>query len=596
MSFRRWIGALAVLALFTGLASAQVLVTGASAGAFQCSSWVSVPFTVRAEGSTELVGDIGVQCTGGAAPTIGSPIPTADITISFGTNETSRLLTYSPPYSTTPANTSEALLLIDEPGSGLPTPVAGWGPGAAQVLCGVGGVPSSLYGAGTGGCQLYPRQLSGNYVMSSSPSSAVAGANVFAGVVNANQVTFYGIPVMPPVVANAARIFRMTNLRVNASALGLGQVLLSLSVAGASIPLSGSVQIAGYAQSGLTFQVRTPDNSGVLTTPNFSGCVAGVACPYGVLRFSENFGWAFKTRVVPLSATVGSGQQTNTLPPSNQNVPGTIYTSESGFISPLITGTQDGAVAGLADYGTRLKALFSNVPPGAHIWVATSNMANPVVALAGNSMTSFGQLVSAETAPESTPPVTATGSSAWGSTPAGYNYFALPSTSGSATAVWEVMNTNPATVENFDFPVWIVFDSGVTPVAPNIAGSARFARVAPTSITNVTSSTANGTYGVGAAISIQATFSGTVTVTGTPQLALNSGGTANYTSGSGTSTLTFIYTVGAGETSAHLDYTSTGALSLNGGTIKDTALTDAFLTLPAPGAAACGTRWFASSR
>ena len=95
MSFRRWIGALAVLALFTGLASAQVLVTGASAGAFQCSSCVSVPFTVRAEGSTELVGDIGVQCTGGAAPTIGSPIPTADITISFGTNETSRLLTAS---------------------------------------------------------------------------------------------------------------------------------------------------------------------------------------------------------------------------------------------------------------------------------------------------------------------------------------------------------------------------------------------------------------------------------------------------------------------------------------------------------------------
>lgn len=105
------------------------------------------------------------------------------------------------------------------------------------------------------------------------------------------------------------------------------------------------------------------------------------------------------------------------------------------------------------------------------------------------------------------------------------------------------------------------------------------------SVTNVTSSTANGQYGVGATISIQVTFSETVNVTGTPQLALNSGGTASYASGSGTNTLTFVYTVAAGQNSAHLDYTSTGALSLNGGTIKDTGSNNAVLTLPAPGAA-----------
>jgi hypothetical protein len=70
-----------------------------------------------------------------------------------------------------------------------------------------------------------------------------------------------------------------------------------------------------------------------------------------------------------------------------------------------------------------------------------------------------------------------------------------------------------------------------------------------------------------------------VTVTGTPQLALNSGGAAKYSSGSGSATLTFTYIVGASDSVAHLDYTSTGALTLNGGTI------DAALTLPAPGAA-----------
>ena len=55
-------------------------------------------------------------------------------------------------------------------------------------------------------------------------------------------------------------------------------------------------------------------------------------------------------------------------------------------------------------------------------------------------------------------------------------------------------------------------------------------------VTGVSSTTPNGTYGVGATISINVNFSNPVVVTGTPQLALNSGGTASYTSGSGTST------------------------------------------------------------
>jgi uncharacterized repeat protein (TIGR01451 family) len=98
-------------------------------------------------------------------------------------------------------------------------------------------------------------------------------------------------------------------------------------------------------------------------------------------------------------------------------------------------------------------------------------------------------------------------------------------------------------------------------------------------VNNVTSSTSNGTYGAGSSISVQVIFSGAVTVTGTPQLALNSKGTANYSSGSGTATLTFTYIVGASDSSGHLDYSSTAALTLNGGTIN------ASLTLPAPGTA-----------
>jgi hypothetical protein len=107
----------------------------------------------------------------------------------------------------------------------------------------------------------------------------------------------------------------------------------------------------------------------------------------------------------------------------------------------------------------------------------------------------------------------------------------------------------------------------------------------PPTVTNVTSSTPNGLYSAGATISVQVSFSKTVTVTGAPQLALNSGGIANYGSGSGTDTLTLSYKVASGQSSADLDYISVSALSLNGGAIVDALGNNASAALPAPGVA-----------
>ena len=107
---------------------------------------------------------------------------------------------------------------------------------------------------------------------------------------------------------------------------------------------------------------------------------------------------------------------------------------------------------------------------------------------------------------------------------------------------------------------------------------------APT-VTNVTSTKADGAYPAGTLIPVTVTFSENVTVTGIPTLALNTGGTATYSSGSGGATLTFNYTVGAGDNSADLDYTATNSLALTGGTIKDAATNNATLTLPAVGGA-----------
>ena len=111
---------------------------------------------------------------------------------------------------------------------------------------------------------------------------------------------------------------------------------------------------------------------------------------------------------------------------------------------------------------------------------------------------------------------------------------------------------------------------------------------APPTVSSVTATTANGSYNAGDAIAVTVVFSEAVAVTGTPQLTLETGSSdavVNYTSGTGTTTLTFTYTIASGHNSADLDYASTGALALNGGSIKDAAGNNANLALVQPGAA-----------
>jgi uncharacterized repeat protein (TIGR02059 family) len=110
--------------------------------------------------------------------------------------------------------------------------------------------------------------------------------------------------------------------------------------------------------------------------------------------------------------------------------------------------------------------------------------------------------------------------------------------------------------------------------------------IAPT-VSSISSNTANSSYKAGDVIDVRVTFSETVTVTGTPQLTLETGATdrtVNYSSGSGSTVLVFNYTVQAGDTSSDLDYVATNSLALNSGTIKDAAGNNATLTLASPGA------------
>ncbi|WP_439628845.1 beta strand repeat-containing protein [Gemmata sp.] len=101
---------------------------------------------------------------------------------------------------------------------------------------------------------------------------------------------------------------------------------------------------------------------------------------------------------------------------------------------------------------------------------------------------------------------------------------------------------------------------------------------APT-VSSVTSTTPDGTYGVGAGVNVTVNFSEPVTLAGgNLTVALDSGGTVTLAPFTGT-TATGTYTVAAGQTSADLD--STGLTLGAGATLKDAAGNAAALTVPA---------------
>ena len=96
-------------------------------------------------------------------------------------------------------------------------------------------------------------------------------------------------------------------------------------------------------------------------------------------------------------------------------------------------------------------------------------------------------------------------------------------------------------------------------------------------ITQIAASPATGVVSLGQQVTLTLTLSAAVTVAGgTPSLALNDGGSAIYVSGSGSSTLTFVYTAAAGQSTASLVVT---AVNPNGATIAGAGGTSTNLSL-----------------
>ena len=126
------------------------------------------------------------------------------------------------------------------------------------------------------------------------------------------------------------------------------------------------------------------------------------------------------------------------------------------------------------------------------------------------------------------------------------------------------------------------------PAASNSLGTNKALIIDTTgpTVTSVSSTTENGAYNAGDTINISITFSKKTVVTDAHILILETGPTdalVDYTSGSGSTVLSFDYIIASSHNTMDLDYKSTSALVLYGGTIKDTLGNNAILTLASPG-------------
>jgi hypothetical protein len=453
VAFRKLFPVLAIGAFLLGTAttaSAQAI----GGNPLRCDTNAGVPPVVRAEGHTELVGDIVLVCTGGN-PT--QPF-LANFQLFLNTNVTSRILG---------DGHSEALLMIDEPAGPAGTPLC---PSPSAASNGTASPACNLTGATT--------YQSGTYNVFRGQPAAAANSTPNAAVVWA------GVPIVPP-GTNNTRTIRITNVRANAAGVPAStslvptQIFAFISIsASQSLALNNPQQAVAFVLPGLQFDVRsctggslsanfvqcTSQNGALFTSPSASGTFG----PQAGLRFREGFQTAFKTRLDPTQGL---------------SVPGVVYNTESGFVR---TDRTELAGVGLADAATRVAARFTNVPAGTRIFVSTnsisslsnSDIGSPTASaiLVSTDANGAGGLVATAGA------ITPVGVSATTSLTCGTNSAAaaeVPLTNGSGMAVWEVTAANSANIDTLFFYMAVAYTANTGNNLPGLGQSSVTGSFAP---------------------------------------------------------------------------------------------------------------------
>jgi hypothetical protein len=457
VDFRKWFPALALAVVAIGSAATA----SAQTAPLSCQANAGATPLVRSEGLAELVGDVVIICQGGTPTAVGQTVPQVNVQIFLNTNVTSRLV--ADPLS-------EALILIDDPSP------------AQQRVCLSSGTATSCPVTGVGGSGVDFR-------------NNAAVANVYQGRNGGvNSLVWLGIPVDPP-GSVGQRTFRITNVRANANQLGTSstlvptQITMFISVTPfQALPINNPQQTVAFVSQGLTFSLRNAANTGTTSGVTFLQCVsnnsntaasntaafAAGQSPSFIARFTEGFASSFKRRNVATTSTAPTADAAQPTPGGvDPGSIGGLYYTETGFYNPSFPATNGLNIAGNATQGTRLRLAFANVPAGAQLFAATT--------ITSATASGIARLVQTD----------ANGAGAYSAVSATTGGFApLTVTGGVATAVYEVLGSDPLVVENFDAPITIVYAANTTNNSPALGTGTINGTFAPLSTVTTQSSTA----------------------------------------------------------------------------------------------------------
>ena len=392
-----------------------------------CTASAPAPTIMRSTGLTELGGDLILTCRGGTPVTTGA-FPLVSISMFFNAAVTSRVVV--PAVGATPALT-EAVLIVDTPAT------------ADQKPC-------------------------------LTATACNNTDNVFQGRYDSfNSLSWVNIPVNPP-GPNADRILRIRNIRMNATSIpsGGGPALAFVSISGPQVSstLVNPQQTLGTVRTGVAYEIRTATDT-VLSGPlSLTACNAYnvdlasnvAAAAYNtsggrtmIVKFTEGFPNAFKRR--NLSTTSTEPQAT-----ASQDNPTAYYNTETGYTNSTFPAVNGWNRVGVADTGTILRAVFTNIPAGARVYVGSRELATGSTVDGSGLPTTKARLTASPGAPFI--PLAADNQIDGG----------LKLVPPSGEVSWEVLETDVNSGESVAFAVVIAYGNNPQPAANTITTSGGF--------------------------------------------------------------------------------------------------------------------------
>jgi len=422
-----------------------------------------------------------------------------------------------------------------------PTNGSGSTPASCNYLLGTytTGNPNTAYG-GANSPYLQANQTAQNNFAGEYTASTIYEARQFS----VSAVEWDGVPIDPP-GTTGLRLVRLTNVRANACQLGLSSTLIPTQIVG-FVGITGGQFFTinnpqqtlafinqGLVVSGQNTQLQQCNNlnvgGGGIGGNFFAGSTVGIAVTNVNVR--EGFAQSFKrvqytpdTSISGVGIAAGSTFSStggftsiffyNTAP---QNVPGLAYNTESGFQPTLPNGTtQLDPRLGSANFGTRILLRFSNVGLGARLLVpgvvplTIDNGVTPAVPLPPSAVGGWtgGYMVLLGTSDlngnvgslgnQFNPAGTFSNSSFFfssgpfkglGAVSPFNTAFESTVTAGATAVVYEVVNSDPAAIEQGNIPIGVAFISNTAQNIPAPGQAFVNTSFAPTSTDNTASST-----------------------------------------------------------------------------------------------------------